>query len=184
MGPASKMTCLKKYETAFLEIGREGDRGDTNKVWVLTTNDGVHSKYKLRAHTGHERALLQVPCELSQRENTKAARNRSICTLHLGDEMRKIEHHQIITNRSHSLRQSLKLTNPLSCGQGDQKQKAYFGETLLKVAKNFLPFEMPLSVFWRETQRKQRKCFAGERLLFCADAPFSTAAPQRFRSKL
>ena len=42
--------------------------------------------------------------------------------------------------------------------------KAYFGETLLKVVKNFLCFEMPLSVFWRGTQRKRRQFFliAGE----------------------
>ena len=58
-----------------------------------------------------------------------------------------------------------------------KKLKAHFSETLLKVAKNFLCFEMPLSVFWRDTQRKRRKRFAGERLLFCTDAPFSTAAP-------
>ena len=57
------------------------------------------------------------------------------------------------------------------------KLVAYSGETLLKVAKNFLRFEMPLSVFWRDTQRKRRKCFAGEQLLFCTDAPFSTTAP-------
>ena len=41
MAPASEMTFLKKYETAFLEIGREGDRGDTNKVWARTTNNWV-----------------------------------------------------------------------------------------------------------------------------------------------
>ena len=54
-----------------------------------------------------------------------------------------------------------------------KRLEAHFGEALLKVAKNFFCFEMPLSLFWRDTQRKRRKCFAGERLLFCADAPFS-----------
>ena len=40
------------------------------------------------------------------------------------------------------------------------RRKAYFGETLLKVTKNFLRPKMPLSVFWRDTQRKRRKCLA------------------------
>ena len=39
---------------------------------------------------------------------------------------------------------------------GVMKLVAYFGETLLKVAKNFLRFEMPLSVFWRDTHGKRR----------------------------
>ena len=29
MAPASEMASLKKYKTAFLEIGQEGDQGDT-----------------------------------------------------------------------------------------------------------------------------------------------------------
>ena len=33
---------------------------------------------------------------------------------------------------------------------------AYFGETLLKVAKNFLGPEMPLSVFWREREEAKK----------------------------
>ena len=32
---------------------------------------------------------------------------------------------------------------------------SYFGKTLLKVAKNFLRPEMPLSMFWRDTHRKR-----------------------------
>ena len=50
-------------------------------------------------------------------------------------------------------------------GNLDKILKAYFGKTLLKVAKNFLRFEMPLSVFGRDTQRKRRKCLAGEQML-------------------
>ena len=41
-------------------------------------------------------------------------------------------------------------------GEGLETLKAYFGETLLKVAKNFLRPEMPLSVFWRDTEEAKK----------------------------
>ena len=66
-------------------------------------------------HRTQEGALLQVPCELSQRKNMKAVRNRNISTLHLGNEMMEIKNHQVTANRSNCLRQGLDLTNPLSC---------------------------------------------------------------------
>ena len=42
--PASDITSLKKYETTLFEIGREGERGDTNKEEVLTTKELVRRR--------------------------------------------------------------------------------------------------------------------------------------------
>ena len=36
------------------------------------------------------------------------------------------------------------------------KLEVYFGQALLKVAKNFLRLEMPFSMFWRDTQEAKK----------------------------
>ena len=68
------MTSLKKNDTAFLDIAREGRRGDTKRRWRPGDRDLARSRYKRRALTGHNRRSVSRPAAKSAKDFTKKER--------------------------------------------------------------------------------------------------------------
>ena len=64
----------KKNDTAFLDIAREGRRGDTKRRWRPGDRDLVRSRYKRRALTGHNRRSVLRPAAKSAKDVTKKER--------------------------------------------------------------------------------------------------------------
>ena len=71
---AAEMTSLKKNDTAFLDIAREGRRGDTKRRWRPGDRDLARSRYKRRALTGHKRRSISRPAAKTAKDDTKKDR--------------------------------------------------------------------------------------------------------------
>ena len=68
------MTSPKKNDTAFLDIAREGRRGDTKRRWRPGDIDLARSRYKRRALIGHNRRSVLRPAAKSAKDVTKKER--------------------------------------------------------------------------------------------------------------
>ena len=68
------MTPLKKNDTAFVDKGRAGRRGDTKRRWRPGDKDLARSRYKWRALTGHSRRSVSRPAAKSAKDYTKKER--------------------------------------------------------------------------------------------------------------
>ena len=68
------MTPLKKNDTAFVDKGRAGRRGDTKRRWRPVDKDLAQSRYKRRALTGHSRRSVSRPATKSAKDITKKER--------------------------------------------------------------------------------------------------------------
>ena len=68
------MTSPKKNDTAFVENGRAGRRGDTKMRWRPGDEDLARSRYKRRALTGHSRRSVSRPAAKSAKDFTKKER--------------------------------------------------------------------------------------------------------------
>ena len=68
------MTSPKKNDTAFLDIAREGRRGDMKRRWQPGDRDLARSRYKRRALIRHNRRSVLRPAAKSAKDVTKKER--------------------------------------------------------------------------------------------------------------
>ena len=73
-GRNAEITYPKKNDTAFLDIAREGRRGDTKRRWRPGDRDLPRSRYKRRALTGHNLRSVLRPAAKTAKDVTKKER--------------------------------------------------------------------------------------------------------------
>ena len=118
------MTSLRKNDTAFFDIAREGRRGDTKRRWRPGDKDLARGRYKRRARTGHKRRSVSRPAaNVSQGLHQERARDGTGERLRLGDKLRDVGKTGIRTNKGDQGRQGLLFTNHLGCSKSQEKPR-------------------------------------------------------------